>query len=226
MTANIMSSDLEIYEQSGMSDYVGKPFTSQELWRCLLKYLKPVNYKAVTETKTVRNNEDPKLLAYFMKSHRNTFEDMRKAMDEGDIKLAYRLAHTLKGTAGIIGRTELREVARDMEQALSDGETGTAQGLMGALEHTLGETLAELEHLSGGLPLTPSSRTLDAEQARELLEKLEPLLETGNLECLEMIGDLRAIEGSGTLTEQIDNFDFKSALKTLTDMKRALEVRS
>jgi CheY-like chemotaxis protein len=36
MTANIMSGDLEIYKQHGMEDCVGKPFTSQELWRCLM----------------------------------------------------------------------------------------------------------------------------------------------------------------------------------------------
>jgi len=31
MTANIMSNDKELYNASGMSDYIGKPFTSQEL---------------------------------------------------------------------------------------------------------------------------------------------------------------------------------------------------
>jgi signal transduction histidine kinase len=43
MTANIMSDDVELYKESGMSDCVGKPFTSQELWHCLLKYLKPLS---------------------------------------------------------------------------------------------------------------------------------------------------------------------------------------
>ncbi|MCL2276421.1 MAG: transporter substrate-binding domain-containing protein [Treponema sp.] len=42
MTANIMAEDLEIYKASGMPDCLSKPFTSQELWRCLLKYLKPL----------------------------------------------------------------------------------------------------------------------------------------------------------------------------------------
>jgi CheY-like chemotaxis protein len=40
MTANIMTNDLELYRQNGITDYLGKPFTSQELWRCLAKYLK------------------------------------------------------------------------------------------------------------------------------------------------------------------------------------------
>jgi signal transduction histidine kinase/CheY-like chemotaxis protein len=42
MTANIMTNDLELYRQNGIADYIGKPFTSQELWRCLAKYLKPL----------------------------------------------------------------------------------------------------------------------------------------------------------------------------------------
>jgi len=42
MTANIMASDLENYRKNGMSDCLGKPFTSQELWRVLSKYMKPL----------------------------------------------------------------------------------------------------------------------------------------------------------------------------------------
>ena len=42
MTANIMAEDLEVYKASGLPDCLSKPFTSQELWRCLLKYLKPL----------------------------------------------------------------------------------------------------------------------------------------------------------------------------------------
>ena len=43
MTANIMTNDKDIYRQRGMKDCVGKPFTSKELWACLLKYLEPIN---------------------------------------------------------------------------------------------------------------------------------------------------------------------------------------
>jgi CheY-like chemotaxis protein len=43
MTANIMSNETEIYKSKGMIDCVGKPFTSQELWHCLMKYFKPLS---------------------------------------------------------------------------------------------------------------------------------------------------------------------------------------
>ena len=42
MTANVMSDDRELYKRLGMLDCVDKPFTSQELWRCLLKYFEPI----------------------------------------------------------------------------------------------------------------------------------------------------------------------------------------
>ncbi|MCL2196938.1 MAG: ATP-binding protein [Treponema sp.] len=41
MTANVIYNDKDIYKKNGMNDCVGKPFTSQELWRCLMKYLTP-----------------------------------------------------------------------------------------------------------------------------------------------------------------------------------------
>jgi len=43
MTANVLSHLVDLYMKSGMSDFIGKPFTSKDLWRCLLKYLKPVD---------------------------------------------------------------------------------------------------------------------------------------------------------------------------------------
>jgi signal transduction histidine kinase/CheY-like chemotaxis protein len=45
MTANIMSNDKEIYRMNGMTDCVNKPFTSQELWKCLIKYFMPQEKK-------------------------------------------------------------------------------------------------------------------------------------------------------------------------------------
>jgi len=36
LTANVMPHDIEHYKEIGMSDHLGKPFTSQELWKCLV----------------------------------------------------------------------------------------------------------------------------------------------------------------------------------------------
>jgi signal transduction histidine kinase/ActR/RegA family two-component response regulator len=41
LTANVMTGASEVYKESGMEDCLGKPFTSQELWHCLMKYFTP-----------------------------------------------------------------------------------------------------------------------------------------------------------------------------------------
>jgi CheY-like chemotaxis protein/two-component sensor histidine kinase len=56
MTANVMVSELEKYKRHGMPDCLGKPFTSQELWHILLKYLVPVSSEPISSVE----NEYPK----------------------------------------------------------------------------------------------------------------------------------------------------------------------
>jgi PAS domain S-box-containing protein len=56
MTACVMFDDIEMYKTHGMKDCVCKPFTSQELWRCLLKYLKPVEEKKADDNVKRENN--------------------------------------------------------------------------------------------------------------------------------------------------------------------------
>ncbi|MCL1999290.1 MAG: ATP-binding protein [Turicibacter sp.] len=42
ITANVMTTDKAMYAEAGIVDCLGKPFTSQELWACLLKHLTPI----------------------------------------------------------------------------------------------------------------------------------------------------------------------------------------
>jgi len=58
MTANIMPDDVKKYIESGMDECLSKPFLSNELWSCLLRYLEPVNW----QEHTVRQENDPDAL--------------------------------------------------------------------------------------------------------------------------------------------------------------------
>jgi CheY-like chemotaxis protein/HPt (histidine-containing phosphotransfer) domain-containing protein len=42
LTANVLTQDTDIYYRYGIIDHLGKPFTAQELWACLSKYLTQV----------------------------------------------------------------------------------------------------------------------------------------------------------------------------------------
>jgi len=146
LTANIMPDDREIYKKSGMQDYLGKPFTSQELWRCLMKFFTPLNWKkedAPYQTQ-VNNELTQKLINIFVKNNQNLYIQIKNAIDTDNIKLAHRIAHNLKSNAGQIGRYLLQQIAEDIEISLKNEVNLVTQKQLDSLEKELNFTLAEL----------------------------------------------------------------------------------
>jgi signal transduction histidine kinase/CheY-like chemotaxis protein/ABC-type amino acid transport substrate-binding protein len=148
MTANVLSSDKELYEQSNMHDCIGKPFTSQELWHCLLKYIKP------HDERQNKNDEhaygDDILLemrSIFVNDNQNILAEFNEAICGCDIQKAHRIAHTLKSNAGIIGKTALQSAALDAEQRLAGGKNLLTPECLKTLETELNAVLTELEPL-------------------------------------------------------------------------------
>ncbi|MCL2481446.1 MAG: response regulator, partial [Spirochaetaceae bacterium] len=225
MTANIMSTDREIYRNSGMKDCIGKPFTSQELWRCLMKYFKPVRWQPVNGVihRQAEKELMHKLMKNFFKDNRNRFSEITQATKDGDIKLAHRLVHTLKGNAGQLGKTLLQHAAADVENQLKDGKNFVTPEQMTKLEKELNVVLTDFEYLVKGdseRKETKQSGFLDAKSVRELIEKLEPMLEMGSPECRNLIDKLCLIPGSEELVQQIDDFDFERAIVVLRELKK------
>ena len=151
MTANIMAGDREMYRQRGMTDCVGKPFSSRELWACLQKYLQPVAH--VKQTRPIHPAEaapDPdeelknKLIAIFLQENRNRFDEIRESIAHGDIVLAHRLAHSLKSSAGLIGKNRLQASAAAVETLLKGGENRTNETIMDKLNNELSAVIDEL----------------------------------------------------------------------------------
>jgi CheY-like chemotaxis protein len=178
MTANFMANDREIYRKSGMRDCVGKPFTSQELWHCLMKYLHPVRWQVIDEgqprtpgsshfsarssakTMGIDDVEVNKVLqTLFVKNNLHKFEEIADALRVGDITLAHRLAHTLKGNAGQIGKPALQQAAADVERQLKAGKNLTTPEQLQILETEMAAVLRELTPLLANSGNTNSDNT-------------------------------------------------------------------
>ena len=229
MTANIMTGDIDQYKKLGMDGYIGKPFTSQELWHCLSKYFTPVDFQNMNGTE---NTEDTKLQKQlkrdFAKDNQTKYEEIITALETGDLTLAHRIAHSLKSNAALIGKSKLQKIAADVETALKSGENLATTEQMNLLQSELRATLDELSmYLDGTVnvhqPAIPTE-PFDAEKARELLNKLEPLLKSGNPESLSYIDGLRAIPGSEELIQQIEDYYFNAAEKLLTELREKLQL--
>ena len=222
MTANMMSNELDNYKKCGMEDCVGKPFTAQELWRCLLNHLTPVSISAVDESAETKDNDElqTKLRIKFVKDNQNKYSDIAKAIDARDVTLAHRLAHTLKGNAGQIGKTALQDAAAAVEALLKDGAIPVESDSMNRLKAELDVVLDELKSLYDESAENGRIENLDAESVRALFERLEPMLENINPECVNLVDEIRSVSGAEELAQQIEDYDFESAARTLTEIKK------
>ena len=230
MTANIMADDLSLYKSVGMIDCIAKPFTSQELWRCLLKYLTPVNTVA-SRSVTVENDEDlqRQLLVDFLDDNRDRYAEICSAISSDEIKMAHRLTHSLKNNAGLINKPRLQKAALKVEMALKDGQCSVTEEQLNVLESELTIVINELD-----MSLQPDSQnddnvddlnisSYDSKASLELLQKLEPLLKSGNFDCLNYINELRSVPGSSDLVRLMEALEFRpAALEALYKIRQQL----
>jgi len=94
---------------------------------------------------------------------------------------------------------------------------------MSVLDATLCVILKEFAVLLDESAPHQSTAHLDAfnaERARELLETLKSMLDSGNPECLQYIDDLRTMSGSEKLIQQMEDFDFEPAIATLAALQK------
>jgi len=228
LTANIMANDRETYFESGMCDCLSKPFVAHELWACLLKYLKPVSMMPIKNDIEYIEDDDQhmELIATFVKDNQTTFNDISSALETGDVKLAHRLAHTLKSVAGLIGMPVLADAARVVEQSLAIGKTELLNEQMDDLKHELKTALDELTPLMNKhgdkVRRYTENISFDRANALKLLATLDSLLEADSFDSLNMVNDLRTIPGTEQLASQVENMKFRQARETLAAVKRQL----
>ena len=242
MTANVMSDDRTVYVKTGLKDCVGKPFTSQELWRCLLKYLTPVTKEEEQAEENSEKNErefQNNMKAYFYKNNLNKFEALVNALEIDDIKHAHRLVHSLKSNAGQIGKNFLQQAAADVERQLINGKNSVNPVQLAILEKELNTVLSQLIEEIKQFPAAETvseyndnSFTEHKDEnnsplsgaALEVLNETEALLRMGNPACLSLIKSLSQISVNETLKnkliQQMEDFKFDSALDTLIKLKK------
>ena len=162
-----------------------------------------------------------KLKKDFLKNNLNRFNDIVNALESGDIKTAHRFAHTLKSNAAMIGKDALRRAAEVLETALNNGFNLAAPQQINAVQ---AELSAVLDELGKDPELRPAARERSAAEydpvkAMQLFAQLQPLLESGNPECLKKIDELDNIPGSDAVKDFMEDFHFGEAAKALSELK-------
>ncbi|MEW6763120.1 MAG: Hpt domain-containing protein [Pseudomonadota bacterium] len=160
-----------------------------------------------------------RVLARFRGDYRDSVARVRAAFDAGDLALAQRLAHTLKGAAAMIEARGLRQQAAQAEQALRAGHTLDAQ-MFDSLDAELARVMAQLDTLLAA----PAAR--DAAPAPALneavLAQLCALLDLGDSAAQDLVeehaaglGTLLGAARMAQLQAAVACFDFEGALRML-----------
>jgi signal transduction histidine kinase/FixJ family two-component response regulator/HPt (histidine-containing phosphotransfer) domain-containing protein len=256
LTANAVSGAREIFLNAGMNDFISKPIDPKMLNQALLKWLPPCMVQSSAKSEAAEATEvlapddamraiDVKaglknavgdevfygeLVTNFLTDHAQDCQKISEALAVGDFDSARVIAHTLKSTAALIGARKLGDIAAGIEKRLSGAFGVTDKIDCDELKDELQSVLAELKHIprpekaartSGGI-LAP-----DKNMGIKLIERLAPLLKSGDTKSLDFVEEIKNVLGSSggraeLIVTQIEDFDFPGALKTLGSIEVSL----
>ncbi len=173
------------------------------------------------------------LLKKFAKNQANSIEEINKALKDNDIKLAKRIAHTIKGVAGNIGATQLQAAAKDLESGIQEKGMEVAAILIESTETQLEQVVRSIQVLETGMGTSSNSTepTADVAEIKRLTSQLKRLLEDDDTEAAEVIEELKKqLQGAKVeqklvlIEEAIGEYDFEVALEELNQMDKLLRV--
>ena len=166
-----------------------------------------------------------RVLARFAGDYRDVAPRLHAALAAHDIALAQRIAHTLKGAAGMIDAGALRQRALELELALRDGPKASPAALVDALDAELARVLKEVEALSAAPQDTTSAA---APITTQQLMQLRAMLDIGDGRAPDLVrqwhANLLAVLGPEhmrTLGRAIGRFDFEHALALLDEREES-----
>jgi CheY-like chemotaxis protein/HPt (histidine-containing phosphotransfer) domain-containing protein len=163
MTANVMTGDREKCLEAGMDEYIAKPVNPQVLVDVIEKWLSEKDTETPPETaetgepvfdregllERMMGEEElvEAVMESFLENMPGRFDQLREALDAGDIAAAQRHAHSIKGASANINALALTKAASYMEDAAEAGGLDETAALLPQLEKQY-KTLEEL--LKGG----------------------------------------------------------------------------
>jgi signal transduction histidine kinase/CheY-like chemotaxis protein len=256
MTAHALVEERQRCLDAGMNDHVSKPIDPDNLFVTLLRWVKPRPNQAATvqsavpdtkasdevalpEISGIKVMEGVNRVAGNRKLYRDLLEQfavkqagapdqVSAAIESGDLKLAERIAHTIKGVAGNLGIVEVQSVAQKLEKALRDGEESLSASLaefasvMGMEIQAINKALRDSASVP---PKAAQVSPFDGKAATAAIDRLRILLEASDGGAEESFRSLQdAVVGVvekpylDGLRASINDFDFDAALLKLHDI--------
>jgi len=225
LTANAISGARAMFLENGFNDFISKPIDANELHDIVQRHLPPdkiINGDDNNGRKTVSDKEAAlrrKSILTFVKENERTSEQIAVALDSGDTKTAHRIAHTLKSSAGYLGKTALENAAASMELSLSADPPIYTPKQFDTIKKELEKALLEfMPIVEDAKSSKPSAVQISAEELAALLNEIKPLLEKDDFGATRYVDRLQCIAGLEEIASLIDDYDFTGALKKIESL--------
>jgi PAS domain S-box-containing protein len=256
MTAHALVEERKRCLDAGMTDHVSKPIDPDNLFSTLMRWAKPCPKQAIEPhasctpvkasdevvlpdiaginiadgLKRVAGNRRlyRDLLGEFAAEQGNAAAQISTALESGDLKLAERVAHTVRGVAGNIGITKVQSAAQELEKALRDGEGNVSAlliefaGVMGTQVHAIEKALCDSAKAQ---PEEVRTLPFNGEAAAGAIARLRTLLEASDVDAEESFRSLQNVVAGviekvylDGLSASINDFDFDGALVKLDEI--------
>jgi CheY-like chemotaxis protein/HPt (histidine-containing phosphotransfer) domain-containing protein len=166
-----------------------------------------------------------RLLVMFADSHQAQAERILALAAAGDLAAVEPIAHSLKGSAGMLGAVGVAEAARTVMSALRDP---AGDDMIPVFCENLGKALATLIdgiRLATAGGLESAAVEVNSARAGEVLVRLEDLLRQGDMAASALArneaGLLRQVFGDAAvpLLAKIESFDYENAAAKLHELR-------
>lgn len=130
VTANASQEDKERCLAAGMDDYLAKPYRQQQLFDALSRWLPRRSRQPLPESARPAAVSAPlspeHIEQMFRQSSARLMEDLRVAMEQGDMQSVERHAHSLKSASAHVDARELSWACRTLEDAAGTNNAAVA----------------------------------------------------------------------------------------------------
>ncbi|MDL1963412.1 MAG: response regulator [Deltaproteobacteria bacterium] len=175
------------------------------------------------------------ILTGFLKNNKKSANKIRDAFDGKDWESLVQIAHSLKGSAGNIGADKLYKTAHELETVSREGVPTSA--LLDKVETALNQVLQSLQLLTDTSKTEPlpgkehgAGHDVDPAQIIPVLKQLavaidlaEPEEIEKHMQVIKKYLDISILEN---LEDQVNDYEYDRALKTLQGIMEEMEKRN
>jgi len=274
MTANVMAADREECLTAGMNDHIAKPIKPAILYEILVRRLRPdadmnacsdigkppesVSLEPAEDLPRIEGidvkagfravNNDwklyMKLLYNFHNRHQHVKKEIQTELARGNLGVAQRLAHTIKGVAGTIGAKRLSEISSQLESAIKNDGSDRFPNLLDRLAKEVARIMAALDAFiksedarqtetaaGGGELKSQPPKALEAPRLKKLFQELSDLIDNRDADVIKLVAEIKTRLGPSHISDSflnleslINSFKFEQAKETLAQATKELDL--